>query len=59
MTKFDDDIERDLDAGNTLSLALIAQDLRDTIAHVSTSALAAAYRKKERTSVKRTQESDK
>ena len=46
MDEFDADIQRDLDAGNLLALAYVAQDLRDTLKYVNGRALIAAHRRK-------------
>ena len=44
---FDKDIQRDLDDGNAYSLALLAQDMRETLSLVDSRALTAAYRRKD------------
>lgn len=48
MSEFDGDIQKDLDEGNTFALALVAQDLRNTMKHVATRNLVAVLRKKEK-----------
>ncbi|KKN90025.1 hypothetical protein LCGC14_0231370 [marine sediment metagenome] len=46
MGKFDKDIQADYDEQRFWSLALLAQDLRDTLEHVAPRALVAALKRK-------------
>lgn len=46
MAKFDKDIQQDIDDNNITALAYVAQDLRDTLRHVSSRAYIAAMKRK-------------
>ncbi len=45
--KFDKDIQIDYDEGNIYSLAMVAQDLRNTMGHVAPRAMLAAIKRKQ------------
>jgi len=48
MMEFDEDIQQDYDEGNFYSLALVAQDLRNTMKHVAPRSWLAALKRKSR-----------
>lgn len=46
MTEFDKDIQRDVDNNDIYPLALVAQDLRNTLRHVAPRSYVAALKRK-------------